>query len=83
MFGKAPSIVSTELWLKGGAGRSCRRGVVVVWERRGKLSDSVNLDRLLVAVWQRVKYISSNHVEKAWLPGRMVDLGDGGAVAVE
>ena len=67
----------------GCAGRLNRRGVILMSDRCKKLSDSVNLDRLLVAVWQRVKYISSNHVEKAWLPGRMVDLGDGGAVAVE
>ncbi len=51
--------------------------------RHEKLSDSANLDRLPEAVWNGVKYISSNHVKKAWRTGRMVVLGDGGAVAVE
>ena len=57
-----------------------RRGVMLLSDRREKLSDSANLDCLPVAVRRGVKYMSSNHVEKAWRPGRLVEMGVGGAV---
>ena len=72
-----------ELGSRGCAEGSNHRGVAVVSDRCGKLSDSANLDSLPVAVKKGVKYISSNHVERAWRAGRMVELGVGGAVAGE